>query len=103
MEVIVEIITKGGPAALALVMAVIAIQFWKEIKKRDKIIEKMHDEKEAMYREWLEESGERNDRLASTIANNTIAITTNSQNSESVRTSLNAIMTFMAGFLERRG
>lgn len=101
IENVIEIIKQGGPAVVAILLAILCWHLNNERVKHLQTIEKMHDEKEAMYREWLEESQNKNERLQTGLSNSTIAITTNSANTDAIKVSLNAIMTFMAGFLDK--
>jgi hypothetical protein len=110
MEGILKAIVDGGPIALNLVLATLLLYVNKERVKGTKTIAKLHDEKDAMYREWHEESAKRNERLHTALSNSTIAMTANTASTESLKsgltgvsTGLQAIMSFLGGSRLRGG
>lgn len=97
-----QIIKDGGPAAVALLMFAGCVILYRDNAKLRATIETMHDEKEAMFREWKEETDTRKERLLTALSNSTVAITTGAANMDAVKHSLNAIMAFIGGQTERR-
>lgn len=96
-----EVIKVGGPPVIIL-LATAVVLLYRELKARDKAIATLHKEKEEMYNQWRKESSERNQRLMDALHNSTIAISDHSANAESMKVGLQGIMTFMAGYVERR-
>lgn len=96
----IDVIKIGGPPVIILLFAAVLV-LMKEVGKRDVLIAALHKEKEDMYKEWREESANRNERVTNALNNSTLAISDHSANSEAVKTTLNAISAFMAGMAGR--
>jgi len=102
MEAFIEAAKNAGPAGLFIIcMGLSALLVYVNAArlKAEKTIAKMHEEKAAMFREWKDELESINERLLTTVTNNTHAIMAHSQNAESMKSLIN--IAILGGRLQR--